>query len=335
MPKLILARWFGIGKRPPKEQDYISAALVRTFRFATNIPLVKFRPIMNKINDRTVKNLAKKTGIVPIPVDLPEHNVKGHWIVESELDIPTNRTDAESKLVILHIHGGYFVFGSSMSVNTSIGLVKAFNVSVQEKKMLHTRLAIFNVDYPKVPEHPYPAQRDAIISAMNYLTQVLGVRRLVLSGESAGGNCAVAVHQYLKEKSPALALLLWSPWVDLSPGNSAHPEFDFVTDKKILEAGKAYAGKLGLADPRISPANEQTICVPTGGAFVSYGGAEHLVPSIKQMIQRMQGRVVVDAPPGMPHIHVNLYLYLDGASGQKYARESIDKAVTFLIEGKV
>jgi hypothetical protein len=71
----------------------------------------------------------------------------------------------------------------------------------------------------------FPATLQDAITAYAHVVHVLGVstEHVVLSGDSAGGNLALALLRYLHEDArPALALpraaLLWSPWLDLAGG---------------------------------------------------------------------------------------------------------------------
>jgi epsilon-lactone hydrolase len=134
-------------------------------------------------------------------------------------------TDAEPRGTLFHIHGGGFALGSARG---SVGLAS----SLARK----TGLRAVSVDYRLAPEHPYPAALQDVTAAYRALVDQAGAAdRIVVSGESAGGNLAVELLVAGKAEGltmPASALLL-SPMTDLT-----------VT-------GRSYAGK-AQADPNIS-----------------------------------------------------------------------------------
>jgi epsilon-lactone hydrolase len=108
---------------------------------------------------------------------------------------------------ILFLHGGAYAMGS--------GRTHAAWVALLAQK---SGCRVFMPEYPLSPEHPYP-------SAFNLLSHWLPTwsaslnHRFVLAGDSAGGGLALALHHnLLHKKLPAgLALVLFSPWVDLRP----------------------------------------------------------------------------------------------------------------------
>lgn len=110
--------------------------------------------------------------------------------------------DAEAKLPALcFYHGGGFVLGDiEIHDNTCRYLCN------------HANTVIINVDYRLAPEHPFPA---AVIDADNALNWVadnaaeLGVddRKLIVCGDSAGGNLAIVLSQLCRDRGgPALAM---------------------------------------------------------------------------------------------------------------------------------
>lgn len=68
------------------------------------------------------------------------------------------------------------------------------------------------------PEYPFPAAADDAISAYFWLIAKYPKRKIVITGDSAGGGLALAVCRKLiedKEQKPD-GLVLFVPWVDLS-----------------------------------------------------------------------------------------------------------------------
>jgi acetyl esterase len=123
--------------------------------------------------------------------------------------------------VLLHIHGGGFTLGSVDWV---------FN----EAKCAHLCRAsgcvVATVDYRLAPEHPFPTAPEDCYGALLWLVDhadELGVdeSRIVVGGESAGGNLAAVVALMSRDRGgPALALqLLEVPVADMSDRSGEHP----------------------------------------------------------------------------------------------------------------
>ncbi len=79
--------------------------------------------------------------------------------------------------IVLYIHGGGFVAGSTRSVRPMTGrMVKWLGLNV------------LSIDYRLAPEHPYPAAHEDCMSAYRWLLRQPFGKRIVIMGESAGGN---------------------------------------------------------------------------------------------------------------------------------------------------
>lgn len=116
------------------------------------------------------------------------------------------------------------------------------------------------VDYRLAPEHPYPAALDDCNAAYGWLLrQGIEPAQIVLAGDSAGGNLALATMQRLKAEGvplPACAVLL-SPFLDFSLGGNsvldnarADPVFTLAFGIGIRAC---YAQPRQYLDPGVSP----------------------------------------------------------------------------------
>jgi len=96
--------------------------------------------------------------------------------------------DIKPEGIIIHIHGGGFVSGSSSSHR---------NYLYRWSKSLNR--VIFSIDYRLAPDYPYPAALDDIWQAynwiINYAEPLLGIKsnKIIVTGDSAGGNLALAL----------------------------------------------------------------------------------------------------------------------------------------------
>lgn len=115
-------------------------------------------------------------------------------------------------------------------------------------------------DYRLAPEHPYPAALEDAVAAWDYLMLLgYGAREVIVAGDSAGGNLALALTLSLKAQKRLLprGLVLMSPWTDLtSSGESfqTKAEVDPVLNAEYIDRMKlAYTQGRDLENPLVSP----------------------------------------------------------------------------------
>jgi acetyl esterase/lipase len=146
----------------------------------------------------------------------------------------------------LHLHGGGYTGGSSALGRLYSGIAADGGPDV------------VSVDYRLAPEHPYPAAVDDALAAYLALLETVPADRVVVGGESAGGNLTLALVQRLIAEGLGLpaAVVPVYPWSDLthtSPSWTANGARDILTKKGLDHCSRAYAGELALDDPRVSP----------------------------------------------------------------------------------
>ncbi|HEX3826881.1 MAG TPA: alpha/beta hydrolase [Sporichthyaceae bacterium] len=89
--------------------------------------------------------------------------------------------------LLVFIHGGGFVVGSSVS-----------HAQLAKFVARQVKCKVLSVDYRMAPEHPFPAAVDDSVAAFRWAVgnaEALGVdpARIVVGGDSAGGNASVVV----------------------------------------------------------------------------------------------------------------------------------------------
>jgi epsilon-lactone hydrolase len=157
----------------------------------------------------------------------------------------------DESTVILHMHGGAYVSGGLLQARVLASHIAA--ASCQNVMTFAYRLA---------PDYPYPAQLNDAMAVYNYLiSQGYAPENIAFTGESAGGNLALALTLKLKEENrpmPACIALL-SPWGDVELTGDSYrdlagvdPTLDLDT---IEEAALGFvAGDRSLMrDPLVSP----------------------------------------------------------------------------------
>jgi len=153
----------------------------------------------------------------------------------------------ESRLVIYY-HGGGFLFGSPRSHRTiATHLAKASGVTV------------LSVDYRLAPEHPAPtAHDDAYAAYLWALDHGYAPASVVLSGDSAGGNLALAAAVRARDNGVQLpgCLVLMSPALDLASDGESHrslADAPLVNRDLMALFNMVYVGAGDLRSPDVTP----------------------------------------------------------------------------------
>ena len=114
------------------------------------------------------------------------------------------------------------------------------------------------VVFPVYPLTPFNTVEDVfgkIESLYNKVIEENKDKKIILSGDSAGGGFALALAESIKNQPDELILL--SPWVDASMSNKEVWNYDKVDPMLSIEKarfiGKTWAGKLDIKDYRVSP----------------------------------------------------------------------------------
>ena len=122
---------------------------------------------------------------------------------------------------------------------------------------------VISVDYRLAPEHKFPASVEDAYAATKWVAanaSSIGVdpARIVVAGDSAGGNLAAVVCQRAKTGGPKIALqVLFCPVVDIGAENQSRLEFAegyFLERPLMIWAGTHYLPSgVDIMDSRLSP----------------------------------------------------------------------------------
>lgn len=225
------------------------------------------------------------------------------------------------KYVILHCHGGGYSTGSSLYART-----------LTSKLAASTSMDVLCFDYRLAPENPYPAAVEDAMKVWNYLMLFgYGARDVILTGDSAGGNLALALTLKLKQEGRLLprGIVLMSPWTDLtSSGDSfiEKAELDPVLNRVYIDRMvKAYAGEEDLKNPLISPLFGDFNGFPP--TYIQVGENEILLSDatrLHQVLVDANVSVRMDIYPGMWHVFQ--------MSPVKAARDAMDQDAEFIYD---
>ncbi|KUJ12391.1 alpha/beta-hydrolase [Mollisia scopiformis] len=214
-----------------------------------------------------------------------------------------------NKKVILHFHGGAYVLGGARQSECGFGadiLVKTHSAMVFCPQY---RLACYdNGQFPA-------ALQDALISYKYLLDQGIPASRIVVSGDSAGGNLALALLRYLSDQNDShqlplpSAVLLWGPWLDLSVDpesidRNKNSATDYITSSLARWGVESFVPlSMSSSHPYISPARNvfSTNCP----IFIQVGGGEILHDEIVTFADKMKesrgNRIELHDTPFAPH----------------------------------
>lgn len=153
-----------------------------------------------------------------------------------------------SNISILYLHGGGYISGCG-----------SWQWQFANTLANETDAEIIVPDYPIAPWHTYEETYELLYDWWVPFQYGNESRILVIMGDSAGGGLALGFTEYLKEMDAALpnALVLISPWVDLTMSNAEIADYEDVDPMLCAgmsrAAAEAWAGDTELTDYRLSP----------------------------------------------------------------------------------
>lgn len=211
-------------------------------RIRASLPFLRF---MQSFIPLPLSNWLIKQGIARMRFDADvireTVNVDG---VLCEWIIPQN---SPKDLVLLYLHGGGFVYGLT-PLHLKLGAYLAQKTGIR----------ILMADYRTAPENPFPAALDDCETVYYWLMkQGISAQRIVVAGDSAGGNLTIALLMRLRDNGkplPAAAACL-SPATDLTTReNMRRRRNDPLLSRKAVDFyNRSYIGNNDAKNPLISP----------------------------------------------------------------------------------
>ncbi|GAP85766.1 putative alpha beta hydrolase fold-3 domain-containing protein [Rosellinia necatrix] len=211
--------------------------------------------------------------------------------------------------VFLHLHGGAYVLGSARDVDMDFcySLLSQYSPGC----------AIFCPEYrlASLPGGRFPAALQDAVTAYDYLITQLKIPPgdIVISGDSAGAHLALALLRYVNAYQDILpepgAILLWSPWPDMSIDVEAADERPATHVDHVAPRLIAWTYQQFLPDERLGVTRSNPYLSPSKAAiptkvpmWVQWGGAEVLKEDIEKFIQ-----VQSSAGDGGEERHLSVY----------------------------
>lgn len=255
-----------------------------------------------------VNNWAGMTGVKPM-------RIPGYWHDRKGLSTPVGEPPSSGEKIFYYLHGGAYFAQTAHPSDFFTYLIRNILQSHPSFKRA------FVIEYrltrgpPFKHENPFPAALiDALAGYMYLINLGFSPADIVVGGDSAGGNLALALTRYLIDNggdsvlpSPPGALFLCCPWTDL--GTSHHgpnssiiknAPSDFLTNYDggtMLYARSNFCGALGFpsaanSNPYISPASNHPDMSPVSFAkfpktFIFAGTGEMLLDQIRTLRTKM------------------------------------------------
>lgn len=209
---------------------------------------------------------------------------------------------AKTNRVILQLHGGGYVLPLGDG-HRNLGAIQG---------ILADAAQVYMVDYRIAPANVYPAAlEDAVKAYTEILRRGVKAENIIVMGDSAGGNLALALSIYLRENKIAQPkmLILASPWATMDtdfPSRKYNNAHDWAlgegTPLNGAVATPAYAKGFDLKDPRLSPLYANLKNLPP--MLIQVGGYEIFLDECLELAKKSAAdgvKVTLTVYPEMPH----------------------------------
>jgi len=232
--------------------------------------------------------------------------------------------DWQSGEVIVHLHGGWFNFGSTKAYRHLVGHITA-----------KAGARAFIPDYRLAPEYPFPAATGDVLACYQGLAE-RDVHRIALTGDSAGGNLALGLASHVTGEAVSInatlvGVAVLSPVTDLTfSGATYETRADadpLFTRPQVAELVHSYLGSANARYPLASPLHGRHSGMPS--THIHVGDDEVPLDDSLRYVERAVAAGVdarADVWMGMPH-------GFPGSIGRlKAAAQALDAIGTFLAE---
>jgi len=254
----------------------------------------------------------------------------GEWVWVSELPGPTEalRQPFQERKLVMYIHGGAFVLCSPATH-------RAITCNIARA----TGALVLAVTYRRPPDCSFPGALEDIIATYQRIVACFPPSRIIVAGESAGGNLTLSLCVHLAKAGLPLpsGIVLMCPWVDLAdrsftPWEEAkdylHPEL-IEAFASAYVAGELVKQRQELVSPIYSTA--LGLLPPT---LLIYGSAETLAPQNERFAKQLRAHgVQLTTYVGPDQVHA-FPVYADvayGDLGQAVVMASAAMSVSLLL----
>ena len=224
---------------------------------------------------------------------------------------PKEIPPANRNRLLVHVHGGGYVYGPGESGTGEATLMAAFG-----------GFKVISIDYRMPPDHPYPAAMDDAMAVWKEAVKMHDPRNMAIFGTSTGGGMTLAMILRAKQEGLALpaAIAPGTPWSDLTETGDTYKTNEWVDNVLVSyngvwrHAAELYANGHDLKDPQISPIYGDFTGFPPA---ILTSGTRDLFLSLTVLTHRKLRRAGVEADlqvfEGMAHAQYNFDPFLPEA----------------------
>lgn len=227
------------------------------------------------------------------------------------------------QVTIFYVHGGAFLMGlNNVYRRFSCLLANACNAQ------------IILIDYSLLPLNPFPIALNQSLNAYKALLKTRNPASIIIAGDSAGGNLALATLLAAKEETicmPAGAIV-FSGWLDLTSRNlndvSREKKDPFITECHLFHVARAYVPcSIHKDNPLVSPLHGNLKGLPS--LFMQVGTREILLNDTLLFVKKAQEKdVKVHFEMSHDLFHVQPILFPKNQN----SRQLIEKVACFVKE---
>jgi len=221
---------------------------------------------------------------------------------------------AACRLRLLYLHGGAYVHEvQAVQWNLAAGLLDRLGA------------VLVAPIYPLAPENSWKEGLAAVERVYSSLASEVGAENVVVLGDSAGGGLALALAQHLRDAGHSMpaALVLFSPWLDVSMSGADQPQLEkrdpVLRINYLRQAGSLWARDTPLDDPRVSPLFGDHRDLPPTIAFS--GGRDVLASDCFRLAQQ---------DPLLVHRHFPEMIHVWAGAPMPEGKRALDEAAAFI-----
>jgi acetyl esterase/lipase len=163
---------------------------------------------------------------------------------------PKDIPPANRNRLLVHVHGGGYVFGPGESGTGEATAMAAYG-----------GFKVIAIDYRMPPDFPYPAAMDDAMAVWKELVKTHDPRSMAIFGSSTGGAMTLAMILRAKQEGLPLpaAIAPGTPWSDLTETGDTYKTNEWLDNVLVSwhgwlgHAAELYANGHDLKDPQLSP----------------------------------------------------------------------------------
>jgi acetyl esterase/lipase len=183
-----------------------------------------------------------------------KYTIKEHHLSKSKLYFIKDKNVINPSKIIYQLHGG-----SYLTPHTNVYFKNALRYL-----KISNKIQVVSLDYRIAPKYLFPSALEDAIEGWKYLLSN-GYKKedIIIVGDSAGGNLALALCLYLRDQLMSLpkGIILVSPWADMTDSGLSRvyniqndPMFGYSKYlKKIMAPEKTYMQKQDFKNKYVSP----------------------------------------------------------------------------------